>query len=110
VDTSVPSSAAAPAAAGNSLGVEILSTGAATKPSDDNGGLKAVGPPNATPLPEAEKATGAPDAVNDIAPGTQPAAQAPNADGKKTKPAFDKSDESSSKHKKKKGLAKINPF
>lgn len=110
VDTSVPGSAAAPAAAGNSLGVEILSTGAPTKPSDDNGGLKAVGPPDATPLPAAEKATGAPDAVNDIAPGTQPAAQAPNADGKKTKPAFDKSDESSSKHKKKKGLAKINPF
>jgi outer membrane protein assembly factor BamD len=109
VDTSVPSSASTPAAAGNSLGVEILTPGAEAKPSD-NGGLKAVGPPNATPLPAVEKANGAPDAVNDIVPGTQPAAQAPNADGKKGKPEFDKSDESSSKHKKKKGLAKINPF
>jgi outer membrane protein assembly factor BamD len=110
VDTSVPSSAATPASAGNSMGVEILSTGAPAKPADDNGGLKAVGPPDATPLPAIEKAGGAPDAVNDIAPGTQPAAQAPNADGKKPKPEFDKSNESSSKHKKKKGLAKINPF
>ena len=40
----------------------------------------------------------------------QAAAQAPRADGKKTKPEFDKDDESSSKHKKKKGLAKLNPF
>jgi outer membrane protein assembly factor BamD len=110
VDTSVPSSAATPAAAGNSMGVEILTPGATAKPANDNGGLKAVGPPDATPLPAVEKANGAPDAVNDIAPGTQPAAQAPNPDGKKSKPGFDKSEESSSKHKKKKGLAKINPF
>jgi outer membrane protein assembly factor BamD len=110
VDTSVPSSATTPAAAGNSMGVEILNSGSAEKPSGDNGGLKAVGPPDATPLAAPEKATGAPDAVNDIAPGTQPAAQAPNADGKKSNPAFDKSEESSSKHKKKKGLSKLNPF
>jgi outer membrane protein assembly factor BamD len=61
-------------------------------------------------LPAAEKPAAAPDAVNDIAPGTQPAAQTPNANNKKTKPGFDKGDESSSKHKKKKGIAKINPF
>ena len=99
------------------MGVEILTPGAnaapATPPeaaprSTDNGGLKAVGPVNATPLPAAE--TAAPDAINDINPGTQPAAQAPAANGKKAKPAFDKDDESSSKHKKKKGLGKINPF
>jgi outer membrane protein assembly factor BamD len=117
VVTSVPGNTvnAAPPAAGNSMGVEILSTGTpssqtAAKPSDANGGLTAVGPPNATPLPEAEKATGTPDVVNDVKPGTQPAAQAPNANGKKSNPAFDKSEESSSKHKKKKGLAKLNPF
>ena len=41
----------------------------------------------------------------------QTAAQAPNANGKKTgKPEFDKGDESSSKHKKKKGLNKLNPL
>ena len=50
------------------------------------------------------------DAVNEATPGSQPPAQLAPADGKKPKPAFDKSDESSSKHKKKKGLAKLNPF
>src|SRR5258707_10820104 len=104
-----------PAASGNSMGVEILTPGATTgttaKPADANGGLKAVGPVNAAPLPAAEKPAEAPDAVNDVAAKSQPAAQAPNANGKKNpKPEFDKSDESSSKHKKKKGLSKINPF
>jgi outer membrane protein assembly factor BamD len=104
-----------PAAHGNSMGVEILTpgatTGATAKPADENGGLKAVGPVNATPLPAAEKPSEAPDAVNDVASKPQPAAQAPNANGKKNpKPEFDKGDESSSKHKKKKGLSKLNPF
>lgn len=117
--TAVPGNAPTSTPAGNSMGVEILTPGAnaapATPPeaaprSTDNGGLKAVGPVNATPLPAAEKPTAAPDAINDIKPGTQPAAQAPAANGKKAKPAFDKDDESSSKHKKKKGLGKINPF
>lgn len=109
VVTSVPGNTptSAPASGSNAMGVEILSSGSNTK-IDDNGGLKAVGPPDATPLPAAEKANGAPDVVNDIKPGTQPAAQTP--DGKKTKPDFDKGEESSSKHKKKKGLSKINPF
>jgi outer membrane protein assembly factor BamD len=105
----------APATSGNSMGVEILTPGASTggtaKPADNNGGLKAVGPENATPLPAAEKPAEAPNAVNDVAAKPQPAAQAPNANGKKNpKPEFDKGDESSSKHKKKKGLSKINPF
>ena len=124
--TSVPSNTpAASTPAGNSMGVEILNSGSnatapaatpaatmpGTTPVDPNGGLKAVGPTNATPLPAAEKPAVAPDAVNDIVPGTQPAAQTPNANGKKTgKPGFDKGDESSSKHKKKKGLSKLNPF
>jgi len=98
-----------PAASGNSMGVEILTPGATVKPTD-NGGLKAVGPENATPLPAPEKPAAAPEQVNDVAGGNQPAAQAPNANGKNPKPEFDKSDESSSKHKKKKGLAKLNPF
>ena len=95
------------------MGVEILTPGATTgapaKPAD-NGGLKAVGPENATPLPAAEKPAEAPAQVNDISDKPQPAAQAPNANGKNPKPGFDKGDESSSKHKKKKGLSKINPF
>src|SRR6266702_1902277 len=91
---------ATPAASGNSMGVQILTPGATVKPTDNNGGLKAVGPENATPLPAAEKPAEAPNAVNDIASKPQPAAQAPNANGKKNpKPEFDKNDESSSKHK-----------
>ncbi len=108
--------------AGNSMGAEIISTGgnagtapaasqpASANPADVNGGLHAVGPVNSTPLPAAEKPSAAPDAVNDVAEKPQPAAQSPNANGKNPKPAYDKSDESSSKHKKKKGLAKLNPF
>ncbi|WP_158790990.1 outer membrane protein assembly factor BamD [Granulicella sp. L60] len=126
------SSYAAPASStGNGMGVEILSPGATASPAAppagaapagaepaaraagvpaDNGGLKAVGPENSTPLPAVEKAAGAPETTNDIAPGTQAAAQASNANGKNGKPGFDKGDESSSKHKKKKGLSKLNPF
>jgi outer membrane protein assembly factor BamD len=108
VDTTVPGTTGAAATSGNSMGVEIVSPSAKTN--DANGGLKPVGPANATPLPPVEKAAQAPDAINDVQPGTQPAAQAPNPNGKKTKPAFDDSSESSSKHQKKKGLKKLNPF
>ncbi len=80
---------------------------------DPNYGLKAVGPAN-TALPPVEKATEAPSTINTITAPTPPA-QAEPANRKKAKPApdFDKSDESSSKHKKKKGIKKIippNPF
>jgi outer membrane protein assembly factor BamD len=110
VVTNVQGNAAAtPATGGNSVGVEILGSNPNVKETD-NGGLKAVGPENATPLPAAEKPATAPEQVNEVPPGSQPAAQAPNANGKNPKPAFDKGDESSSKHKKKKGLSKLNPF
>ncbi|WP_433968129.1 outer membrane protein assembly factor BamD [Tunturiibacter gelidiferens] len=100
-----------PASSGSRIGgVEILNSGASGTTVPDNGGLKVVGPTNSTPLPAAEKAAAALDAVNDIKPGTQSAAQAGNANGKNKKPEFDKSDESDSKHKKKKGLNKLNPF
>ncbi len=108
VMTAVPGTATG-GGANNTMGVEIVSPSAPRTP-DESGGLKAVGPANTTPLPGVETAAPAPDAVNDIKPGTQPAAQAPPANGKKVKPQFDKDDESSSKHKKKKGLDKLNPF
>jgi outer membrane protein assembly factor BamD len=79
------------------------------QPATDNGGIGPVGPPNATPLAPVEKPAAAPDVVNDAANTKQPAAQPP-ANGKKPKVACDKSDESCSKHKPKKGLAKLNPF
>ena len=118
-----PAGAAPVGGAGNSMGVEVLTPGAGGTPAPSEtaapattapaatGGLNAVGPPNSAPLPPVEKPEVAPDAINTIAPGAvTPAAQAPRPDGKKTKPGFDKDDESSSKHKKKKGLNKINPF
>jgi len=77
---------------------------------DPTGGIKPVGPPDATPLPAVEKPAAAPDPINDAAGTKQPPAQAPTANGKAPKPALDKSAESSSKHKPKKGLGKLNPF
>jgi outer membrane protein assembly factor BamD len=111
--------AATSGGASNSMGVEIVNRPAgaptASEPAPaaapaDTGGLKAVGPENSAPLPAAEKAATSPDAINDVPLGKAPAAQTPDANGKKGKPEFDKADESSSKHKKKKGLSKINPF
>jgi outer membrane protein assembly factor BamD len=114
--TNVQGNTPTPPASGNTMGVEILTPGATqgatqgTTANPANNGLKAVGPENATPLAPVEKPSAAPETVNDIASKPQPAAQAPNANGKNPKPEFDKSDESSSKHKKKKGLSKLNPF
>ena len=95
------------------MGVTILSTGASA--STPNGtGLNAVGPANTTALPPIEKPAEAPDAVNDVANQKTPQGQAPVLDKKgnpkKTKAEYDKDDESSSTHKKKKGLKKLNPF
>ncbi|MDP9038445.1 MAG: outer membrane protein assembly factor BamD [Acidobacteriota bacterium] len=76
----------------------------------NNYGVGPVGPPNATPLAPIESAAPAPSAINEVPAGSQPPTQAAPSGKKKPKPAFDKSEESSSKHKKKKGLAKVNPF
>jgi outer membrane protein assembly factor BamD len=100
---------------GASMNVEIIThpaggsgAPAATTPAADPA-LKAVGPPTNTELPAAEAPAAAPDVPNTVT-GNTPAAQTPNANGKNAKPALDKSDESSSKTKKKKGLDKLNPF
>jgi outer membrane protein assembly factor BamD len=85
-------------------------TRGSAQPSDNLGGIKLAGPPTAAITAPIEKPKVAPDAINQAAPGPQLPAQVAPAKGKKPKPAFDKSDESSSKHKKKKGLAKLNPF
>jgi len=105
-----PASPPAFPGAANAAPASVAPAGDPAQANDANGGLKAVGPPDATPLAPIEKAAAAPDAINEATPGSQPPAQTAPADGKKPKPAFDKSDESSSKHKKKKGLAKLNPF
>ena len=120
----------APAAgsSGSSLGVEVLTPGAAAPPAagtpasslpaatgaqDPNFGLATPAAKNA-PLPAIEKAAPAPDQVNEAAGKPEPAAQTPDPNAKKKKktkaPKLDKNDESSSKDKPKKGLDKLNPF
>jgi outer membrane protein assembly factor BamD len=117
----------------NGLGVEVLgsSTGdttpeaaprssASTPPSDlpsatgkqdPNFGLPTVAPKDASALPAVEKPADAPDQVNDAAGQKQPAVtQAKGKNGKPVKDPLDKTDESSSKKKPKKGLDKLNPF
>ena len=86
--------------------------GAARQPPAADGGLKAVGPTDATPLPAAEKPAEAAEQVNDVKPsGTSHGSSAGVRRTRKTpKPAYDPSQESSSKHKKKTGLDKLNPF
>ena len=80
------------------------------------GGLATVGPTDNKPLPPVEKPADAPAQTNDVhnAPQVQTGTDAgatPNGKKKKAPaPKFDSSDESSSKHKKKKGLDKLNPF
>jgi outer membrane protein assembly factor BamD len=80
------------------------------------GGLNTVGPTDNKPLPPVEKPADAPAQTNDVhnAPQVQTGTDAgATTNGKKKKtpaPKFDSSDESSSKHKKKKGLDKLNPF
>ncbi len=83
----------------------------------DNGGLPTVTPPNSTPLPPVQKAAPAPAQVNDATHTGQPintVDQTTATNGKKKKknpkPRFAGKEESSSTHKKKKGLHKLNPF
>jgi outer membrane protein assembly factor BamD len=127
---------AAPAGAGSGsagLGVEVVTPGstpntpsdkapnssttspsdlpAATGKQDPNYGLSSVAPKNTGTLPPIEKPAEAPDQVNDVAGKPQPAATVQkDAHGKPIKDTVDKTDESSSKKKPKKGLDKLNPF
>ena len=87
-------------------GAPPAGTGAATnaKPVVDG-----VGPPVNKPLPPIDKPAAAPNQINDVTHAPQVnTATAPN---KKPKNApYNSKEESSSKHKKKKGLDKLNPF
>lgn len=100
--------------AGTGVGVEILSPTdkpAATGAPDPNFGFKTVRPANSDQAPAVEKPADAPDQVNEVNGKPQPAAETAKP-GKKPKDAgdYDKGDESSSKHKPKKGVDKLNPF
>ena len=76
----------------------------------DTSGIKPAGSAVATPLAPVEKPAAAPDPINEAAGAPQTPAPAPSATGKNAKTTCDKSEESCSNHKKKKGLAKLNPF
>jgi len=131
VGTGEGSTGAAPAQSGPPtsapVGPPVTAEGAAAAadaagvPGAQNpGGLTAVGPSNNQPLPPVEKPAEAPAQTNDVKSGspaqvqtgTDAGAAATNGKSKKKTPApkYDSSDESSSKHKKKKGLDKLNPF
>jgi outer membrane protein assembly factor BamD len=127
--TSAPPTAepptSAPAATSTPVGPPVTAEGAAAAAdaagvsgAQNAGGLTKVGPTNNEPLPAIEKPAEAPAQTNDVKSGSAAQVQtgtdagATNAKSKKKTPApkFDSSDESSSKHKKKKGLDKLNPF
>jgi outer membrane protein assembly factor BamD len=76
--------------------------------------VKPVGPGTPQPLPAVEKPAEAPQQVNQVPAGgnaqVQTGANASGKPGKKKKAPYDKKDESSSKHKKKTGLDKLNPL
>jgi outer membrane protein assembly factor BamD len=106
--------------ASTGIGSSIISTGgtnvpvstlpAATGAPDPNYGVPAAAPKDNTSLPAAEAPAAAPDQVNE-ADGKQTVPAAANKPDKSGKaPDYDKGDESSSKHKPKKGLDKLNPF
>jgi outer membrane protein assembly factor BamD len=71
--------------------------------------VKAVGPANTQPLPAIDKPAEAPNQINDVKGGAQ-VTTGTTATNKSKKAPYNAKDESSSKHKKKKGLAKVNPF
>ena len=111
----------APPTSGVPVGPAVTPEGAAAAaaaagvPGAQNpGGLAAVGPTDNKPLPAIEKPADAPPQTNDVHNAAQvQTGTDTGATAKKKKapaPKFDSSDESSSKHKKKKGLDKLNPF
>lgn len=68
-----------------------------------------VGPPVSKPLPPIDKPAAAPNQINDVTHAPQVnTATKPNQKAKKA--PYNSKEESSSKHKKKKGLDKLNPF
>ena len=117
--SSTPPPASAPVGAPVTPDGAAAAAAAAGVPGAQNqGGLATVAPTNNQPLPPVEKPAEAPAQTNDVKSGTPAQVQtgtdagATNGKSKKKTPApkFDSSDESSSKHKKKKGLDKLNPF
>jgi len=95
------------AGGGTGVGVEVVTPASGGAPAaDPKAILQPVGPVNTT-LPAAEKPAEAPAPINEV---KSTGATATTIDPKAKKPKVDSKDESDSKKKKKKGLAKLNPF
>ncbi len=93
--------------------------GAAATPESANpdrvyGLSQPVGATKAAPLPPTGKPAEAPDPINDVKSGEQVQVSTGTSSGKQgkkaKKPAYNHKNESSSKHHKKKGVNKLNPF
>jgi outer membrane protein assembly factor BamD len=112
VEVLSPNGGAAPAVVAKPAFAPVSDLPAATGAKDPNYGLKTVAPADASALPAIEKAAEAPDQINEAGKSAPLPQDKTAANGKKkTKaPKEDKTDESSSKDKKKKGLDKLNPF
>ncbi|HEX4006179.1 MAG TPA: outer membrane protein assembly factor BamD [Acidobacteriaceae bacterium] len=114
IGVEVTSGAEQPAGSG-SAPAEAAPSGSAPPRSGEAPLVAPVGPANNQPLPAIDKPEAAPQQVNEVPAGNSQAqvntgANASGKPGKKKKPGYDKKDESSSKHKKKAGLDKLNPF
>jgi outer membrane protein assembly factor BamD len=107
-----PATANPPTTPAMSGGLPAPAAGTPATAVPDNGGLKSVGPADATALPAVDKPAEAPSQVNDVksAPATVTTGTTSGAAAAADKSKYDASKESSSKHKKKKGLDKLNPF
>jgi outer membrane protein assembly factor BamD len=124
-DTSAPSTdhavTSVPVAPSDShvVGAEVLPAGSVptgstdypgtTKADDSNALVHPVGGNTTTALPPVEAPTDAPDTINDAKPNSQAPVPVTDPNAKPVKAPYDKSDDSSSKHKKKKGLGKLIP-
>lgn len=108
---------------GNTATVEVVPSGApsSSRPAEINGKpipspnnkpiASAVGPNNPGAPPPAQKPTAAPDQVNDVKNAGTVNLAAQNTNGKhKKKAKFNRKEESSSRHKPRKGIKKLNPF
>ena len=92
----------------------VRGTPAANNPDSVYGLTQPLGANTPAALPPVDKPAAAPDQINDVKAGGPAQVTTGTTTGKpgkkNPKPAFNSGDESSSKHKKKKGVDKLNPF
>lgn len=97
---------------GSSATATIVSAPSSAAAAGDNALIKGVGPTNNQPLPPVDKPAEAANQINDVKGGAPAQIQTgTTASKKKNKKApYNSKEESSSRHKPKKGVHKLNPF